>query len=181
MQTREDLINTCTIIIWVASALHAAVNFGQYPYAGYKPNRPTMNRRFMPKPGTTEYDELKTNPEKAFVKTKPGKAFLKIITPQIQSLLGISLIEILSRRTSDGIFLGQRDTPEWISDIEPLKAFERFGKRLAQIEQRITNDNNHPKFKNTVSPIKMPDNLLCPTSEFGLILAREYQTVSQSK
>ncbi|KAJ0078468.1 hypothetical protein Patl1_22622 [Pistacia atlantica] len=28
MQKREELIETCTIIIWIASALHAAVNFG---------------------------------------------------------------------------------------------------------------------------------------------------------
>lgn len=51
MQTRAELIQTCTTIIWVASALHAAVNFGQYPYAGYLPNRPTISRRFMPEPG----------------------------------------------------------------------------------------------------------------------------------
>ncbi|RVW53172.1 putative linoleate 9S-lipoxygenase 5 [Vitis vinifera] len=42
MHTVKELIETCTIIIWVASALHAAVNFGQYPYAGYLPNRPTI-------------------------------------------------------------------------------------------------------------------------------------------
>ncbi|MFS7973997.1 putative linoleate 9S-lipoxygenase [Helianthus anomalus] len=41
MYTREELIQSCTIIIWEASALHAAVNFGQYhPYGGYLPNRP---------------------------------------------------------------------------------------------------------------------------------------------
>ncbi|KAL5742536.1 hypothetical protein ACOSP7_029268 [Xanthoceras sorbifolium] len=32
-----------------------AVNFGQYPYAGYLPNRPTMSRRFMPEKGTPEH------------------------------------------------------------------------------------------------------------------------------
>ena len=46
MQTVKELTDTCTIVIWVASALHAAVNFGQYPYAGYLPNRPTLSRRF---------------------------------------------------------------------------------------------------------------------------------------
>lgn len=130
MHTRKDLIDTCSIIIWVASALHAAVSFGQYPYVGYHQNRPTISRRFMPKPGTTEYDELKTNPHKAFQET---------FTSQIQSSHGVSLIEILSRHTSDEIFLGQRDTFEWISDAKPLKAFERFGKKLAEIEDRITN------------------------------------------
>ncbi|RVX18909.1 putative linoleate 9S-lipoxygenase 5 [Vitis vinifera] len=67
MRTVKELIQTCTIIIWVASALHAAVNFGQYPYAGYLPNRPTISRRFMPEEGTPEYEELKSNPDKAFL------------------------------------------------------------------------------------------------------------------
>ncbi|KAB5529312.1 hypothetical protein DKX38_019393 [Salix brachista] len=35
MKTRQELIESCTIIIWVGSALHSAVNFGQYPYGGY--------------------------------------------------------------------------------------------------------------------------------------------------
>ena len=42
LQTIEELIQTCTIIIWIASAFHAAVNFGQYPYGGYILNRPTL-------------------------------------------------------------------------------------------------------------------------------------------
>ncbi|CAN6371889.1 unnamed protein product, partial [Urochloa humidicola] len=49
MDTVQQLARTCTTIIWVASGLHAAVNFGQYPYAGYIPNRPTMSRQPMPK------------------------------------------------------------------------------------------------------------------------------------
>uniref|UniRef100_A0A0R0IXL0 Lipoxygenase n=1 Tax=Glycine max TaxID=3847 RepID=A0A0R0IXL0_SOYBN len=48
MKTRQELIDSCTILIWTASALHAAVNFGQYPYGGYILNRPTLSRRFMP-------------------------------------------------------------------------------------------------------------------------------------
>ncbi|CAN4108757.1 unnamed protein product [Withania somnifera] len=137
----------CTIIIWVASALHAAVNFGQYPYAGYLPNRPTLSRRFIPDPGTPEYDELKTNPDKAFLKT---------ITPQMQTLLGISLIEMLSRHTWDEVYLGQKDIPEWTKDQEPLQAFERFGKRLREIEEKITQMNCDEKWRNRSGPVKMP-------------------------
>lgn len=69
MQTLEELIETCTIIIWIASALHAAVNFGQYPYGGYPPNSPSMSRRLMLEKGTQEYNELVENPDKAFLKT----------------------------------------------------------------------------------------------------------------
>ncbi|KAJ8771994.1 hypothetical protein K2173_027171 [Erythroxylum novogranatense] len=159
MQNREELIESCTIIIWIASALHAAVNFGQYPYAGYLPNRPTISRRFMPEEGSPEYEELKSNPDKAFLKT---------ITAELQTLLGISLIEILSRHSSDEVYLGQRDTPEWTTDSEPLKAFEEFGKKLAEIEDRILDMNKDVNFKNRVGPVKMPYTLLFPTSETGL-------------
>ncbi|WRX23113.1 Lipoxygenase [Theobroma cacao] len=64
MQTREELIESCTIIIWIASAPHAAVNFGQFAYAGYSLNRPTLSRRLMPEKGTPEYAELEKNPDK---------------------------------------------------------------------------------------------------------------------
>ncbi|XP_059652432.1 probable linoleate 9S-lipoxygenase 5 [Cornus florida] len=159
MKTREDLINTCTIIIWVASALHAAVNFGQYPYGGYPPNRPAMSRRFIPEPGTPDYDELDS---------APTKAFLKTITGQLLSVLGISLIEILSKHSSDEVFLGQRDTLEWTTDTEPLKAFENFGKRLKEIEEKIIKMNKDDKWKNRTGPANMPYTLLIPASEVGL-------------
>ncbi|KAG5036393.1 hypothetical protein JHK86_017233 [Glycine max] len=59
MQTRQELIQSCSTIIWIASALHAAVNFGQYPYGGFILNRPTLSRRWIPEPGTKEYDEMR--------------------------------------------------------------------------------------------------------------------------
>ncbi|KAK4273458.1 hypothetical protein QN277_021855 [Acacia crassicarpa] len=159
MQTREELIESCTIIIWIASALHAAINFGQYPFGGYPLNRPSISRRFMPKKGSPEYDELLANPEKAFLKT---------ITSQLQTVLGISLIEVLSRHTSDEVYLGQRDTPDWTSDADPLEDFEEFGRRLREIEGGIMRRNSDETLKNRAGPVKMPYTLLYPSSEGGL-------------
>lgn len=155
MQTRAELIESCTIIIWVASALHAAVNFGQYSYAGYLPNRPTVSRRFMPEPGTAEYYELVSSPDTAFLKT---------ITAQFQTLLGVSLIEILSRHSTDEVYLGQNDTPEWTSDAEALAAFARFGEKLMDIEKRINERNKDMRLKNRVGPVDMPYTLLYPNT-----------------
>ena len=159
MQTCEELIQTCTIIIWIASALHAAINFGQYPYGGFPPSRPAISRRFMPEKGTPEYDELVANPDKAYLKT---------VTSQFLAVLGISLVEILSKHSSDEVYLGQRDTPDWTSDAEPLQAFEKFGKKLADIEERILRMNSDEKFRNRYGPVKMPYTLLYPTSKGGL-------------
>ncbi|KAK3418575.1 hypothetical protein EUGRSUZ_H04500 [Eucalyptus grandis] len=159
MQSLDELIQTCTIIIWVASALHAAINFGQYPFGGYPPNRPAMSRRLIPEEGTPEYEELQTNRERALLKT---------ITPQILSLLGISLVEILSTHSPDEVYLGQRDTAEWTSDEAPLQAFEKFGKRLEEIEQRITDMNSDERLRNRAGLVRMPYTLLYPSSEVGL-------------
>ncbi|GKV42758.1 hypothetical protein SLEP1_g50132 [Rubroshorea leprosula] len=153
MNTVAELKQTCTIIIWLASAFHAAINFGQYPYAGYHPNRPTISRRFMPELGTPEYEEL----EKDF-----SKAFMKTITAQFQTLLGVSLIEVLSRHSTDEVYLGQRDTPEWTTDAEPLAAFDRFRKKLAEIEHKINDRNEDDRMKNRKGPVQVPYTLLYP-------------------
>ncbi|KAH6816455.1 PLAT/LH2 domain-containing lipoxygenase family protein [Perilla frutescens var. frutescens] len=155
MQTQAELIQSCTIIIWVASALHAAVNFGQYPYAGYLPNRPTVSRKFMPKPETPEFAELESNPDLAYLKT---------ITAQLQTLLGVSLIEILSRHSTDEIYLGQRDTPDWTTDNQPLEAFKRFSEALIDIETRITDRNKNRTLKNRYGPVEVPYTLLYPNT-----------------
>ncbi|ESQ47622.1 hypothetical protein EUTSA_v10020023mg [Eutrema salsugineum] len=155
MQTLDELIETCTIIIWIASALHAAVNFGQYPYAGFLPNRPTVSRRFMPEPGTAEYTELAEDEDVAFLKT---------ITPQLQTLLGISIIEILSMHSTDEIYLGQRDSPNWTADDEALEAFKRFGKTLEMIENNIIRRNGDKRFKNRTGPVNIPYTLLYPNT-----------------
>ncbi|GAB2266629.1 hypothetical protein Dimus_001625 [Dionaea muscipula] len=159
MKTIDNLIKTCSIIIWIGSALHAAVNFGQYHYAGYLPNRPTLSRRLMPQPGTPEYVELESDPDKAFLKT---------ITPQLQTLLGIAVIELLSQQSTDEVYLGQRDTPGWTSEAEPLAAFQRFSERLLEVENKIMEKNRDKRFRNRTGPVEVPYTLLYPhTSDFS--------------
>ncbi|CAM8894674.1 unnamed protein product [Rhodiola kirilowii] len=159
MQTVAELTQSCTILIWLASALHAAVNFGQYAYGGYIPSRPTISRRFMPEPGTPDYEELETNPEKAYMKT---------ITAQLQTLLGLSVIEILSRHASDEVYLGQRADAEWTADEGPLASFNKFGEKLEKVQEAITARNSDERLKNRVGAVEMPYTLLYPTSGTGM-------------
>ncbi|KAI4984752.1 hypothetical protein ZWY2020_017382 [Hordeum vulgare] len=155
MKTVAELVKVCTTIIWTGSALHAAVNFGQYPYAGYHPNKPSASRRPMPEPGTEEYALLARDPEKVFIRT---------ITNQLQAIIGISLLEILSKHSSDEIYLGQRDTPEWTSDAKALEAFKRFGTRLEGIESEVVALNGNPQLKNRNGPVHFPYMLLYPNT-----------------
>ncbi|KAE8651606.1 hypothetical protein Csa_021324 [Cucumis sativus] len=159
MQTLSELIESCTTIIWIASALHAAVNFGQYPYGGYILNRPTTSRRFMPEVGTAEYKELESNPEKAFLRT---------ICSELQALVSISIIEILSKHASDEVYLGQRASIDWTSDKIALEAFEKFGKNLFEVENRIMERNKEVNLKNRSGPVNLPYTLLVPSSNEGL-------------
>uniref|UniRef100_A0A0R0G523 Lipoxygenase domain-containing protein n=1 Tax=Glycine max TaxID=3847 RepID=A0A0R0G523_SOYBN len=96
MQTREELVEAFATLIWIASALHAAVNFGQYPYG--------------------------------------------------ETLIDLTVIEILSRHASDEFYLGQRDG----------EAFKRFGKNLEEIEKKLIEKNNDETLRNRYGPAKMP-------------------------
>jgi len=159
MQSREELVEVCTIVVWTASALHAAVNFGQYPYGGLILNRPTLSRRLMPENGSAEYEELKKSPQKALLRT---------ITPKFQTLIDLSVIEILSRHASDEVYLGERDNPNWTSDTRALEAFKRFGKKLSEIEKKLSERNHDEKLRNRHGPVEMPYTLLFPSSDEGL-------------
>jgi len=159
VHTREELIQSCSTIIWIGSALHAAVNFGQYPYGGFILNRPTRSRRLIPEKGAPEYEEMAKNPEKAYLRT---------ITPKYETLVELSVIEILSRHASDEVYLGERENPYWTSNPRATEAFKRFGERLAEIEKNIWKRNHDPNLKNRTGPAQLPYTVLLPTSETGL-------------
>ncbi|TXG55701.1 hypothetical protein EZV62_020957 [Acer yangbiense] len=153
MTTLTDLQEALTILIWTASALHASVNFGQYAYAGYPPNRPTHCLNFVPEEGTTEFGEFLKDPDKYYLKMLPEK---------FEMTLGIALVEVLSRHTSDEEYLGQRPSSEWTDNKEVLQKFETFKKTLVEIETKIRDRNINPKLKNRWGPAKIAYKLLHP-------------------
>ena len=59
VESREALIEYCTLIMFTGSAQHASVNFGQYDYASYAPNSPAALRRPPPNvKGASDYKTL---------------------------------------------------------------------------------------------------------------------------
>lgn len=98
----------------------------------------------------------------------PDKTFLKTITPQLQTIIGVSLIKLLSTHPADEVYLGQSESVKWTMDSEPLKAFQKFDEKLRDIERRILHRNNDESLKNRSGPVKVPYKLLYPSSEAGL-------------
>nr|AFK44000.1 unknown [Medicago truncatula] len=159
MNSINELVESCSIIIWLASAFHAAVNFGQYPYGGLILNRPTMTRRLIPEKGTKEYEEMEKDDQRAYLRT---------ITPKTEALIDLTVIEILSRHASDEVYLGKRENDEWTADEKARVAFKRFAKKMEDIEKKIESRNKEPDLLNRTGPVKMPYTLLLPTSGEGL-------------
>ena len=46
--SKRSLVEILTTLQWIASCQHAAVNFGQFDYAGFMPHHPTLTRRLLP-------------------------------------------------------------------------------------------------------------------------------------
>lgn len=155
IQIVKDLTRFLTAIIWIASGLHAAVNFGQYAYAGYPLNRPTLCRKFIPQEGTIEFGEFLKDPDKYFLQTLPNR---------FQSAVSIALAEVLSRHTSDELYLGQRPPTNWTDNQEVLEKYEEFKMKLKEIEEKIMERNSNPEYKNRLGPAKIPYKLLNPDS-----------------
>ncbi|CAN6338053.1 unnamed protein product [Urochloa humidicola] len=153
LDTVAHLAETLSTLIWIASALHAAVNFGQYGYAGFMPNRPTRCRRFVPLPGSPEMVQLEADPE---------KFFLEMVPDRFTTTLGLALIEVLSNHTSDELYLGQRATSSWTDDGEVLQLLDRFREELRRVEKRVAERNRDPRLKNRRGPAKVPYTLLFP-------------------
>ncbi|XP_010928833.1 linoleate 13S-lipoxygenase 2-1, chloroplastic [Elaeis guineensis] len=161
LNTPEDLIHVLTTIIWVASGHHAAVNFGQYHYAGYFPNRPTIARKNMPveDPDSEDFAKFWENPEFSLLQCFPS---------QIQATAVMAVLDILSSHAPDEEYLGGEPEPAWVEEPVIKAAFERFHGRMKEIEGIIDERNANPKFKNRCSVGTVPYELLKPFSKPGV-------------
>lgn len=92
-----------------AGPFHAALNFGQYAYAGYPLNKPSGTRRLVPEKGSAEYNELQKDPDTFFLST--------ISTPT-QALSVMTTIELLATHSADEEYIGTRNTDDWTSNVK---------------------------------------------------------------
>ncbi|KAL5491869.1 hypothetical protein EMCRGX_G017234 [Ephydatia muelleri] len=124
IETKTQLVELCTLIIFNASAQHAAVNFGQYEIYSFSPNSPTGLR--LPAP------------------TVKGEANLKTILDALPDLdtagLAIAVAHMLSQYSPDECFLGSF-YGERFGEKKVQCAVTKFVKTLANIEDKIKERN----------------------------------------
>ncbi|KAB1224786.1 Linoleate 13S-lipoxygenase 2-1, chloroplastic [Morella rubra] len=161
LKNTENLAQVLTTIIWVTSGHHAAVNFGQYIFGGYFPNRPTIARTNMPTEDPSE-EEIKK------FMMKPEDQLLKCFPSQIQATKVMAILDVLSSHSPDEEYLGEIMEPSW-KENPPIKAaFEDFNGRLKKLEEIIDERNNNWDLKNRVGAGVVPYELLKPSSKAGV-------------
>nr|ACB12040.1 lipoxygenase [Oryza sativa Japonica Group] len=154
-----SLVEVLTTIIWVASGHHAAVNFGQYPYAGYFPNRPTIARRNMPTEGQAcSHDGM----QPTFVED-PVRVLLDTFPSQYQTTLVLPVLNLLSSHSPGEEYMGTHAESAWMADREVRAAFGRFNERMMSIAEMIDCRNKDPERKNRQGPGVVPYVLLKPS------------------
>ena len=161
LETKEDLSGILTIMIWVASGQHAAINFGQYPFGGYVPNRPTLIRKLIPQEDDPDYERFMLNPQQTFLSSLPT---------QLQATKVMAVQDTLSTHSADEEYLGQVNPlhTHWTNDYEILKLFSKFSARLEEIEKIINRRNKDIALKNRSGAGVPPYELLLPTSGPGV-------------
>lgn len=158
LKTQKDLIEIVTTIVWITSGHHAAVNFGQYSYAGYFPNRPTIARNNMP-------TEDPSDPEWELFLDKPEVTLLKCFPSQIQATTVMTVLDILSSHSPDEEYIGQTLEPSWAEDPIINAAFEKFKGKLMELEGVIDGRNADRTKRNRNGAGILPYELLKPTSD----------------
>ncbi|XP_021294379.1 lipoxygenase 3, chloroplastic-like [Herrania umbratica] len=159
LSTPNDLVSILTTIIWVASAYHAAVNFGMYPYGGYFPVRPPFMRRLLPNERDPDHASFFADPEGYFLASLPCLS---------EMLHYISVLHILSTHSADEEYLGDRkDLSNWAGDPQILEAFYKFSMEMRRIEKEIEKRNADPKLRNRCGAGVSPYELLLPSSGPG--------------
>jgi lipoxygenase len=163
LDTRDSLAETLTTIMWVTSGHHSAVNFGQYHFGGYFPNRPTTIRKSMP----VEEEAGRDEEMKKFLK-QPETTLLDMLPTQMQAIRVMTTLDILSSHSPDEEYMGELAEPSWLEEPMVKAAFEKFGGRMKEIEGFIDECNNNPELRNRCGAGIVPYELLKPFSKPGV-------------
>uniref|UniRef100_A0A803LDG3 Lipoxygenase n=1 Tax=Chenopodium quinoa TaxID=63459 RepID=A0A803LDG3_CHEQI len=160
LNNTDDLVRIITTLVWLGSAQHAALNFGQYPYGGYIPNRPVLMRRLIPDENDPEYASFISDPQRFYLSALPSV---------LQTSKFIAVIDTLSTHSPDEEYLGERAQPStWTGDPVIVEKFFEFSSEMRRIEKEIDRRNADPSLRNRCGAGVIPYELMAPSSEPGV-------------
>ncbi|KAK3144660.1 hypothetical protein QOZ80_4AG0316030 [Eleusine coracana subsp. coracana] len=159
LSTPADLASLLTTLLWLTSAQHAALNFGQYPLGGYIPNRPPLMRRLVPAEG---------DPEHAHLVADPHRFFLSALPSLTQTTTFMTVIDTLSTHSADEEYLGERADEAWTADPDALAAAREFADEVRQAEEEIGRRNADTARRNRCGAGVLPYELMAPSSGPGI-------------
>ncbi|XP_039546675.1 polyunsaturated fatty acid 5-lipoxygenase-like [Pimephales promelas] len=143
LNTREELVKYLTVVIFTASAQHAAVNFGQFDWYGWIPNSPSTMRKPPPKQkGTVDM--------KFIMESLPDRGC---------SSKAIGTVWALSRFQEEERYLG--DYPDMGFTEKPVKeAIKTFRKKLGEVAKEIKRRNQGLRLEYCyLSPDRIPNSV----------------------
>ncbi|KAL2941042.1 Lipoxygenase 2 chloroplastic [Bienertia sinuspersici] len=145
----------------VTRRMNRAANFGQYDYAGYFPNRPTITRTKMPTEDPTEH-------EWNHFLEKPEETLLQCYPSPGQATTVMMILDVLSSHSPDEEYLGQKAESAWEAEPKIKAAYEKFKGRMEELEGIIDERNANQDLKNRNGVGVMPYELLKPRSLPGV-------------
>ncbi|KAJ8248593.1 hypothetical protein GJAV_G00243660 [Gymnothorax javanicus] len=143
LKNREQLTEYLTVVIFTASAQHAAVNFGQYDWCSWIPNSPPTMRRPLPnKKGVTTISYI--------IESLPDRG---------RSCWHLGAVWALSQFQENELFLGMYPDEHFIE--KPVKeAMEKHRKKLAEVSRFIKARNEGKKLPYYyLSPDRIPNSV----------------------
>ncbi|XP_060142281.1 polyunsaturated fatty acid 5-lipoxygenase isoform X3 [Globicephala melas] len=143
IKTKEKLSEYLTVVIFTASAQHAAVNFGQYDWYSWIPNAPPTMRAPPPKvKGVVTIEQI-----------------VDMLPDRGRSCWHLGAVWALSQFQDNELFLGMYPEEHFIET--PVKeAMARFRKKLDTIVSVIAERNNKKKLPYYyLSPDRIPNSV----------------------
>ncbi|KAJ4796632.1 Lipoxygenase [Rhynchospora pubera] len=162
LSTPADLASILSTLIWLASAQHAALNFGQYPLGGYVPSRPPLLRRLLPDENTNEYAEFLADPHRFFLSAMPGV---------LEATKFMAVVDTLSTHSPDEEYLGEdwsKNAVVWTSDKRAVRLQREFAASVSRAEHEISKWNSDHAKRNRCGAGVLPYELLAPSSSPGV-------------
>jgi len=158
LDSKESLAEILTTVVWICTAMHAPINFGQYDYLGWMPQHPSMTRRLIPEDGSEEMKEFQANPD---------KFWLSMISDTLTTVVALAVFEVVAAHAPDEEYILQR-AEGWTANEKVEVAFKSYVQKLKALDDNIVKRNEDKNLKNRCGVGNFPFELLRPFSTPGV-------------